>query len=230
MYPDQVHHAVHHREMERWGKMGKDGARWGRENGPEMEKWGKMGKDGELGGGKGGLDTCRHLPWQVLVPSMVGDGHGYCAVPSPLLATMEHLVTHKGIIRTPGTYPRHAWTPVTGCTPDCLHFPHFYPISPIFIQFPPSFPIFPVSPFFLRYIMGTSPVHHQKFCWVHLSPEKVCSAPLAPLTTQGLLRGGGSPHSPPPPPLVRPIRLNWMGSSAPQASCRPQGRATRSRP
>ena len=57
------------------------------------------------------------------------------------------------IIGSPGTYPRHAWMPGTGCIPNCLHFPY---LPPIFPHFPPFPPIFPFSPIFLRYIPGTS--------------------------------------------------------------------------
>ena len=39
-----------------------------------------------------------------------------------------------------GTYPRHAWMPGTGCTPNCLLFPPFLSNFP---HFPPSFPMLP---------------------------------------------------------------------------------------
>ena len=45
----------------------------------------------------------------------------------------------KWIIGSPGTYPRHARTPGTGCKPMS---PHFSPFSPIFFDLS-SFPIFP---------------------------------------------------------------------------------------
>ena len=101
MYPDRVHHAVHDREVEKWGKMGKDGARWGKMEEENGARWRKMGK---LGGGKRGLNfpllfcvAHSFLLHPRTSSKLVGDGHGYCFVPSPLLATMGHLVTHKGI-------------------------------------------------------------------------------------------------------------------------------------
>ena len=33
IYPDRVHHALHHREVGKWGKMGEDGEIWGRKKG-----------------------------------------------------------------------------------------------------------------------------------------------------------------------------------------------------
>ena len=38
MYPDRVHHAVHHSEVEKWGKMGENGGKWGNMG---KEKWGE---------------------------------------------------------------------------------------------------------------------------------------------------------------------------------------------
>ena len=120
MYPDGVHHAVHHREVGKWGKMGKDvGGKMGRKwkNGA---RWEKMRKD--MGGKRElNVDVRFFLLFCVahsfLLRSrtsskLVGDGHGYCVVPSPLLATMEHLVTDKGIKYIPmkvTTDPQRKW-------------------------------------------------------------------------------------------------------------------------
>ena len=44
--------------------------------------------------------------------TVVGGGLGYCALPSPLIATMEHIVTHKGIKYVPVkvlTDPARKW-------------------------------------------------------------------------------------------------------------------------
>ena len=52
MYHDWVCHAVQQRDVERWGKMGKDG---GGKMGLKSKNGERLGEMGKLGGGKMGL-------------------------------------------------------------------------------------------------------------------------------------------------------------------------------
>ena len=132
--------------------------------------WGKMGK---LGGGKRGLNVdVRFLCYFVLLNSfllrsrtsskLVGDGHGYCVVPSRLLATMEHGAVDCRLRRC----GFNSW-----CTRIFAQFPPFSPISPHlapFFQFP-------------HFSCGASRVRlrvqHQKFCRGHPSPAPPAQVP-----------------------------------------------------
>ena len=105
----------------------------------------------------------RHMPTAALANVSANSGWGWAWILCCALSSLSHHGTpcySQGDYRLPSTYPHHARTPGTSCTPDCLHFPPILPSSP---QLSPSFP---VSPFLLRYIMDMSHIIKNSIAYI----------------------------------------------------------------